>query len=180
MTTSALRKTLVGLGLAAALTAALAAAPASAARRPPVPSTSAPCPTGQWSPTAQGRPASLAPGSATGAYLWHDGSGWSLRVTHPGSSRMVFSGTIDSSAALAGIGRALESSDSVQFTHRNGKVTFRFVNYGRIDGIDFTVGCSNAFTLNLKVNGVQAATTQVFVGAGGTNPLSVPFAMERT
>lgn len=165
---------------ATAAGAALGASPASAAPRPHPAPTTAPCPTGTWSPTAAGRPATLAPGAATGMYLWHDADGWHLRVTHPGTSRMVVTGTIDSTGPLEGVTRALESNDRVRFTHVKGKVTFRFENRGRIDGIDFRVGCSNRFTVNGTVNGVGIATTQVFLGSGSSNPTSVPFAMERS
>lgn len=175
-----------GVSAATVMTPASASTSAStsvtATRRAPTPPTShgAGCPTGAWSPTAQGRPAGLAPGSAAGVYLWHDSAGWHLRVTHPGDHRVKFTGSIDSSAALAGIERATESHDSVQFTHVNGKVKFTFQNYGRIDGIDFVVGCSNSFKVSAAINGHPIANNKVYIGSGSERPTSVPFRMERS
>ncbi len=144
-----------------------------------VPSTSA-CATGSWSSTVQGRPVTLAPGSSEGVYLWHDGTGWSLRVTHPGSAKVVFTGTIDSSNGLSGVERATEASDHTYFNAAKGKVTFRFENYGRIDGIDFLVGCSNKITVHAQINGRPIPSSQVFLGHAPTNPTSVPFVAERS
>ena len=148
--------------------AALAASPASAA-----------CATGAWSPTAAGRPASLSPGSAQGVYLWHDSDGWHLRATHPGTSRVVFTGVIDSSGGISSVKRALESND-VAYEASGSRIKFTFKNRGHIDGIDFVVGCSNRFTVSANVNGSPIANTSAFLGSGSVNPTSVPFALERS
>ena len=51
------------------------------------------CTGGPWPYAVQGMPAVHA-GSAAGDYLWHDATGWHLRVTHPGTYGLGFSGTI--------------------------------------------------------------------------------------
>ena len=151
---------------------AISAAPASAA----------PCPAGTWSSTAQGRPATLAPGSATGMYLWHDSDGWHLRVTHPGNANVVFRGTIDSVGTgpfdIAQV--ATESADLVAVKPFAGKISYRMENHGRIDGIDFKVGCVKRFRVHGTINGSPIANNQVFLGSGSVNPTSVPFTMERS
>jgi hypothetical protein len=138
------------------------------------------CATGAWSSTVHGRPASLAHGSAEGVYLWHDGTGWSLRVTHPGSHKVVFTGTIDSTGGLSGVRRATEATDKTKFNASKGKVTFRLENYGRIDGIDFVVGCSNRIKISAQINGHQVPSSQVFIGQSAVNATSVPFVVERS
>jgi hypothetical protein len=138
------------------------------------------CDTGRYSPIVRNRPAGLAPGAAQGAYLWHDENGWHLRVTHPSNDLVTFSGAIDSSNHISEVGRALEGNDEVKLQKQRGRVLFELSNYGRIDGIDFRVGCSNSFTVSLKVNGQPIVNTQVFIGSDKVNPTSVPFRVERS
>jgi hypothetical protein len=138
------------------------------------------CATGEWSKTTQGRPTMLQQGSAQGAYLWHDRDGWHLRVTHPGTARVDFAGTIQSSRRIAGVARSVESKDQVNVVKSEDRIDFAFTNYGRMDGIDFRVGCSNRFVLNFSINGVPFDTSQLFIGSGAVRPSSTPFVVERT
>ena len=111
--------------------------------------------------------------------MWHDRDGWHLRATHPGTSRVVLSGVIDSSGGISGVKRALESSD-VAYEASGSRSKFSFKNRGRIDGIDFVVGCSERFTVSASVNGSPIANSGVFLGRGSVNPTSVPFVLERS
>ncbi len=92
---------------------------------------------------------------------------------------MVFTGVIDSSGGISSVKRALESND-VAYEASGSRIKFTFMNRGRIDGIDFVVGCSNRFTVSANVNGSPIANTSVFLGSGSVNPTSVPFALERS
>ena len=172
----ATRSRLVHLGLAASLGLGLVAAPIALSTSA---ASAAPCHSGTWSPSAQGRPAFVA-GSNKAMYLWHDTGGWHLRVTHPGSHRVVFEGTIDSSRGLGVVTRALEGNDRVVITPRAGKVHFRVENRGGIDGVDFKVDCAPRFTFRGQINGASVSTTDVELGAANTHPTSVPFTMERS
>ena len=51
------------------------------------------CDEGRWPARVQGQPATFAAGARAGDYIWHDATGWHLRFTHPGTARVVFSGT---------------------------------------------------------------------------------------
>ncbi len=86
---------------------------------------------------------------------------------------------IDSSGGIGGVKRALESND-VAFEASGSRIKFSFKNRGRIDGIDFVVGCSNRFTVSASVNGAPIANNRVFLGSGSVNPTSVPFVLERS
>src|SRR6476620_4996693 len=70
------------------------------------------CDEGRWPAPDQGQPTTCAAGARAGDYIWHDANGWHLRFTHPGTARVVFSGTIVSNAALSVKGYRLESGDS--------------------------------------------------------------------
>ena len=137
------------------------------------------CPEGRWPATVQGQPTSLKAGAALGDYLWHDSKGWHLRVTHPGKAKVVFTGRIVSSAPLDAAPRKLEKKDTVTMTGDRKTVSFRFTNYGRIDGIDFRASCARKLTFALYANGRQLPSTRIVLGHHNRHPLSNPFAVER-
>lgn len=167
----------IAASVAIAVTAGLAPATLTAS-----PASAAPCPIGTWSSTAQGRPASLAPGSSTGMYMWHDSDGWHVRVTHPGHARVRFTGLIDSVGTgpfdVATV--ATESNDVVVVNPLAGRIRFRMENRGRIDGFDFKVGCVKRFSVSAQIDGAPIANSQVYLGVSSANPTSVPFVMERS
>src|ERR1700738_2715217 len=47
---------------------------------------------GSWPPFANGVPAGFDAGSPAGVYLWHDDSGWHLRVSHKNDTHQVYTG----------------------------------------------------------------------------------------
>lgn len=127
----------------------------------------------------QGNP-HVAARSAGDAYLWHDGSAWSLRVTHPSTSRTVVSGTITASTGVRYLRAVkLEKGDAVTRSADGKTLAFRLSNYGAIDGFDFSAECSHAVHVVLKADGRSMPTTKVFLGAHRAHPTSVPFTVER-
>jgi hypothetical protein len=123
----------------------------------------------------QGNP-NLKAGQAGTTYLWHDAHGWKLRVTHPGSSRKVVTGTITASRDLGHVTKVqLDRGDAVAVSKDGHTLSFRFTNVGQLDGVDFSAECSKTLRVNIK----GASTQQVFLGAHRVHPTSVPFAIER-
>lgn len=156
------------------------AAPANAAD----PTTTTPtdenaCVNGHWPADTLGRPASLASGSAAGAYVWHNADGWHLFVTHPGTDKVVFSGRVLSSGKIDGVGRRTEQRDKVNVSKRDKVVSFRFTNFGHLDGIDFRTRCAQRLGFELRMNGKRIAPEQVFIGADAHHPAHTPFAVTR-
>lgn len=177
MTWSTKARMTVGGAVAAALLVTGTAGPASAQTAEPA-AESTGCRYGRWPAEVNGQPAGFGPGAAAGVYLWHTDTGWHLRVTHPGDDKMVFRGTITSASPLRAVQRRTESSDAVVTVGRT-KVGFRFTNYGRVDGIDFRVSCGRGFSVNGTINGQPLTPDQVFIGADGHHPGSVPFRITR-
>ncbi|MCU1595403.1 MAG: hypothetical protein JWO12_2795 [Frankiales bacterium] len=129
--------------------------------------------------SVQGNP-NVQAGQTGALYLFHDGNGWNLRVTHPAGSRMVVAGTITATKEISHLTRLhLEKGDAVAISKDGHTLTFRFTNVGHLDGVRFTAECSHALKANVKVDGKGASTTQVFLGARRVHPTSVPFAIER-
>ena len=106
------RHRLLGPVLGFTLLAAALIVPTTAA------AATATCDEGRWPAAAQGAPVTYHAGARAGDYLWHNGTGWHLRVTHPGSRRVVFSGRIVSDQPLTVSSVKLEAGDSVRAQRR--------------------------------------------------------------
>jgi hypothetical protein len=147
------------VSLSAVLT--IAAAPVGVAASTSGGSVAAPtvaCTNGQWPSAVQGRPTLFTAGASAGDYLWHDATGWHVRVTHPGHGRVVFTGTIVASAPLDATPVKLEKQDVVTLGADRKTITYRLVNYGAIDGFDFTTRCARQVAFGGRMNGVRLAT----------------------
>ena len=108
------RAAVVGMAVTAVLVTGAVATPAGAAPAggaEPAEETTG-CRYGTWPANAEGQPAGFQAGAATGVYLWHTDHGWRLRVTHPGTDKVVFRGTITSAARIHGVERRTESEDA--------------------------------------------------------------------
>lgn len=170
-------RTLRQLAIVVAATAVMG--PIALAAAPGAMAATTVCKSGTLPVTVVGAPGVKAQ-QALGVYLWHDGSGYSLRATHPGKDRVTITGTITVSESVHGINRIkLEKNDSVQVGRERKTVAFKFNNYGYIDGFNFTTACSRTVRVVVNIGAAQAAPAQVFLGKDRINPTSVPFTIER-
>lgn len=176
--TGSAKTAVAGLALAALVASGAGATTAWADEGTEPPAETTACRFGTWPGADQGQPAGFQAGAAGGVYLWHTDSGWRLRLTHPGSEKVVFRGTITSASRIHGVARRTESRDVVVSpgTHRVG---FRFTNYGHVDGVDFRMACGTGFAVNVTVNGRPLPADHVFLGADAHHPARVPFRIER-
>jgi hypothetical protein len=123
----------------------------------------------------------LKAGQATGVYLWHGSNGYSLRATHPGNKKVVFTGRLTASNSFSHVTPVrFEKADSYALSTDHKTLTFRFTNYGYIDGLNFAADCSRLIRVKLAVNGAQATPRQVKLGKSKSNPTSTPFTIERS
>lgn len=135
------------------------------------------CDEGHWPATVQGKPASFEPGGAAGYYVWHDLYGWHLRTTTPVKTPHSFTGKIVSNDAVKLVRRFHdEGRDTVTVSGK--EISFSFVTYNGVDGIDFKVGCTEAVTFLLKAGGRYVPATRIWLGYRGTAP-SNPFTIYR-
>lgn len=126
-----------------------------------------------------GQPAHLHARGATGGYLWHDNDGWHLRVTHRTKHKMVFTGIVSASSPITFARVKDEARDKVTLSPDHKRLTFRFVNYGGLDGVDFTDACAISARFAFAVDGHRATRNQVYVGAHSARPRSNPFTINR-
>jgi hypothetical protein len=163
---------------------AMLAAPAGVAAATPLPTAAsavatAACTDGHWPASVQGMPVTFKAGARAGDYIWHDSKGWHLRVTHVGTHAVVFTGTIRASAPLDADPVKLEPSDHFTVSPDRRTITYRFVNYGRIDGLDFRTACARTLGFRGAMAGHLLPTWRIWVGHYGRHPLENPFLIVR-
>jgi len=177
---------LTGATAAAATAAAvmLFASPAIAATTnssaSPAPSTAATtCDRTAWQSEVQGTP-SLKAGAVTGAYLWHNATGFHLRVTHPGHQRVVFTGEITSSSAMSLTPFKLEKGDLARLSANHKTLVFALSNFGYLDGVNFHTDCAATLAVShLNVGNKALPAHNVFLGEHKAHPSQVPFVLHR-
>ena len=162
------------LGLAAPAGAATSAGSAPAA---PVTTgaatnvTAAACDRAPWQPVVQGAPAGFNAGDRGGDYLWHDLTGFHLRVTHRNDGRQVYSGLVSSSAPMRIDPVRLERGDVLRLSPDHRSFVFAFADYGWIDGVNFHTDCAAALAFSrLQVGRASAAGEPGVPGPPGGSP----------
>lgn len=177
-----LRRRLLGLALALGTitTGLIVPSAASAATSPTTltDGTGSTCTGGRWPASVQGVP-SFHAGSTAGDRIWHDTTGWHLRVTHVGTTGVTFSGTIRANKPLHVRGYRLEIGDTFTLSADKMTVTYRFRNYGALDGLDFTTECATRLGFTGKIGGSLLPVRRIWLGHDGVHPLQNPFAIYR-
>jgi hypothetical protein len=183
---------LAGSGSSATQPATLLSATAAASTLNPATSTIAtrtptPTPTcdalkddSGWPVVADGRPAGLDGGDAAADYIWHDGTGWHLRVTHQSDRHQVWSGVLTTKGTFSDVDAVkLERNDYFKVSPDKHTIVFRFYNYGAIDGLDLRTHCAEGIHFALRADGAPVNPTEVIIGHGAHNPPQVPFTIRR-
>lgn len=160
------------------LAAPAGAAPVIASTNPS--STAAACDRAPWQPVVQGAPAGFSAGDRGGDYLWHDLTGFHLRVTHRNDGRQVYSGLITSSAPMRIDPVRLESGDVLRLSPDHRSFVFAFADYGRVDGVNFHTDCAATLTVSrLHVGSAALPASRVYLGHREAHPAAVPFTLHR-
>lgn len=135
----------------------------------------------EWPDWVNGQPAGFDAGDNGGVYLWHDTSGWHLRVTHKTDDRVYVSGTILTRGVFSDLeGVQLERNDHFEVSPGHDAVSFQFNNYGHIDGLDFRTHCAPALQFNFQADGHQLPASRVVIGHEDRHPDTDPFTIWRT
>jgi hypothetical protein len=137
-----------------------------------------------WPSYVQGQPDGFD-ARDDGVYLWHNPSGgWGLRVSHPllpgRANRVVFTGTITSHGKIGNVTRVKdEKDDIVKVGPKGHALRFRFVDYGGVDGVDFTTTCTAGLQVSLKADRTTIQPQYVHLGDKKVSPGSDPFRIRR-
>ena len=162
------------LGLSA-VSAGLLVPAATFAATPTTATTAPTCPDTHWPASVQGKPTMLHVGGRAGDYLWHDAKGWHIRVTHPGTHKVVFTGRIVSSAPLTVTPFRLEPGDTWALSADQKTLTYKFLNFGRVDGLDFVTACAQRLAVGGAINGHKLAVSHIWIGHRNRHPLENRF-----
>ncbi len=167
----AMTAALVGVSATSAL-----AAPSSSTTPKPAASTCLPAGHDDaWPLLVNGRPA-----RDPGVRVFHDATGWHVRVTHNTLHDRVFSGEIATRGALVDVHAVrLEKNDYLKVGADHHTLVFRFNNYGGVDGFDFATHCAPALEFGFASDGHVLAPSRISIGAGGHSPAHDPFVIER-
>ena len=137
------------------------------------------CEAGPWPASVQGVPATYHSGARAGDYIWHSSTGWHIRVTHVSSAKFVFSGKIVANAPMAVAPVRLEKGDVFVLSADKMTLTYRFANYGHVDGLDFRTSCATRLWFKGSMNGSLLPIGRIWIGRAGHHPLQNPFVVTR-
>jgi len=168
----------IALGLALALVALAGPAAGAAFAAEPAADQTTTC-AGHWPRFVQGVPVQWQPGGRAGDYLWHDANGWHLRVTHVGSRLAVFTGRIVSAAPMSVAGYRLEGRDRFALSADRKVLTYRFTNYGHVDGLNIRADCARWIAFGGALNGTKLPVSRIWIGRNGLHPRLNPFIVRR-
>ncbi len=129
-----------------------------------------------WPAWTNGRPA-----QDPGVRVWHDSTGWHVRVTHSAMHDRVFSGEIATTGKLIGVHAVrLEKNDSLTVGADGHTLRFRFNNYGGVDGFDFATHCAPFLEFGFTSDAHLVPTGHISIGASSRHPARDPFVIART
>jgi len=138
------------------------------------------CDRAPWQPVVQGAPAGFSAGDRGGDYLWHDLTGFHLRVTHRNDGRQVYSGMVTSSAPMRIDPVRLERGDVLRLLPDHRSFVFAFADYGKVDGVNFHTDCAAALAVSrLHVGPAALPANRVYLGRREAHPAAVPFVLHR-
>jgi hypothetical protein len=167
------RFVLIGLALVALLSAGVVD-PASAAAQK-----KAKCDAGAgWA--FVGRPVTLSRLGADGVYVWFEKGVWRIATTHANRRVQRISGSVTFDAPVTSKPSGSEGTFGDVSVPSPNVVNFSFANYGGVDGISVNSPCSTSVSVTATIDDVPVSPNQLFVGAAGTNPTSVPLTMARS
>lgn len=165
---------------AAGLLAVAGPAGAATATSAPVSTAAAACDRAPWADRVQGAPHGFTGGSRGGDYLWHDSTGFHLRVTHRSDDRAVFTGVVTSPTPMRIDPVKLERGDVARLSANHRSLVFAFANYGHIDGVNFHTDCAASITIsNLNAGNARLTPDRVYLGATSAHPARIPFTVHR-
>jgi hypothetical protein len=133
-----------------------------------------------WPQWVQGQPDGIDPHTTAATYMWHDGNGWHVRVTHRGDNRKTFSGQLSTQGNFVNAGAVrLEKGDQFQVSTDQHSLTFLFKNFGGIDGVNFHTHCAPAIQFAFQSDGNTTKPSHIVIGKHNRHPRNNPFTITR-
>jgi hypothetical protein len=123
--------------------------------------------------------ADTAPPARDPVRVWHDATGWHVRVTHRSLHDRTFAGAVHTSGEFVDVDRfKLERNDMLKVSADKHTIVFRFNNYGAIDGFDFHTSDAPALKFGFLSDGRVIPPRLIGIGAAGRHPAHDPFVIK--
>jgi hypothetical protein len=132
-----------------------------------------------WEQIIEGKPAALEAGGLDGAYFWHDPDGLHLETTDAQRAGHHYTGTLTTDGAFTAVQLVRPENDDSFTQPAPGILTFSFVTFSGIDGIQFHIDGGTQVTLDLQLDGHELPVDNIFLGAYSQHPKSNPFTVTR-
>lgn len=118
-----------------------------------------------WSDRSEGRPE-----QSLSLYIWHERNGEFHVKTTNLRNQHVFSGVIKTNGIFRSIdSKDLENGDYVKVDRDRNTISFRLTGRGT-DEFDFKVLFGNRLTFDLKRDGRDMPSNEIFIGRHGWHP----------
>src|SRR4029077_13274846 len=73
-----------------------------------------------------------------------------------------------------------EKGDTITLSADKKTLTYKFNNYGRIDGIDFKTACAQRLTISAAINGRKLSPSRIWLGHYARHPLETRFVVVKS
>lgn len=136
------------------------------------------CAHGRWENAADGIPLP-APSSRSdaGLYMWHGPTGWHLTVS--GARDAIVTGSIMTDGVLDGVVPHSLPPATVGIAPTANGLRFRITLADGTAGFDFRIGCGSHLVATAFTGGRRLEPSEVWIGADGCHPDSIPFQISR-
>lgn len=129
------------------------------------------------SSTATGQP-STDDSSPVGYFVWHNDDGFHLRTHGPGAEHL-FVARLETNGNFKDVDKSmLEKEDRIKLSNDGHTLVIRFHTFDGFDGVNFRIDGGEHLNLNLKLDGQEISTDNIFLGQGRTHPPTNPFRIE--
>jgi hypothetical protein len=144
------------------------------------------CNSNSWG-SFSGRPA-VDSQDPQGFYIGQKSGTFTLFTAHPGTSNVVFTGTLTLNPMVNGVRfsnvtvlKGEDNSNDRDTVTLIGEQTlkFQFDTYRSVDGVQFHPSCASSMNFDLRINGVEASSTEIFLGSSEHHVKAIPFTMTR-
>jgi hypothetical protein len=136
----------------------------------------------EWPCFVQGEPRFFHAGGRAGFYIWHNANEdthWHVETTDPKGVSHVYTGTLTTDGKFVNLVNVRPEGDDTITQTGDGTITFRLHTFDGIDGLKFSVDGGQHLTMDLQVDGAEAATNMIYLGRHRHHPAAVPFTFNR-
>ena len=95
------------------------------------------------------------------------------------TSKLAFAGRIVANAPMSVAPVRLEKGDVFTLSADKKTVTYRFANYGNVDGLDIKTSCATRLSIRGSMSGSALRSARIWIGRASHHPLQNPFVITR-